>query len=52
MCGQHFCSMKVTEEMRDYVAETGISDEAACKHGTKEKSRELIEMSAKPYAKA
>ena len=51
MCGQHFCSMKITEEMRGYVAGIGISDEAAFKHGTKEKSREFTGKSAELYAK-
>ena len=43
--------MKMTEKMQDDVAETGISDEAAFKHGAKEKSREFTEESAARYAK-
>jgi len=51
MCAKRFYSMKITEGMRDYVAEIGTSDEAAFKHGTKEKSREFTEKSAERYAK-
>ena len=29
MCGPHFCSMKITEDVRKYAAEQGISEEAA-----------------------
>jgi sulfur carrier protein len=29
MCGPHFCSMKITQEVRDYAAKEGISDIAA-----------------------
>ncbi len=26
MCGPHFCSMKITEDVRKYAAEPGLSD--------------------------
>ncbi|MGH7975956.1 MAG: phosphomethylpyrimidine synthase ThiC, partial [Limisphaerales bacterium] len=29
MCGPHFCSMKITEDVRKYAAEQGIADEEA-----------------------
>ncbi len=41
MCGPHFCSMKITEDVRKYAAEQGISDEAALKNGMEQKSREF-----------
>jgi len=43
--------MKMTEEMWDDDADMGISDEAAFKHGAKEKSREFTEKSAERHAK-
>jgi len=51
MCGKRFYSMNITEEMRDYVAETGISDEAVFRRGTDEKSREFIEKSVEHHTK-
>jgi hypothetical protein len=31
MCGPHFCSMKITEDVRKYAAEQGIAEEEALK---------------------
>jgi hypothetical protein len=33
MCGPHFCSMKITEDVRKYAAEQGIAEEAALAKG-------------------
>jgi len=52
MCGPHFCSMKITEDVRKYAAEQGISDEAALQKGMEEKSREFTEKGSELYAKA
>jgi phosphomethylpyrimidine synthase len=52
MCGPHFCSMKITEDVRKYAAEQGITEEEALKRGMEEKSRELREKGAELYAKA
>jgi phosphomethylpyrimidine synthase len=41
MCGPHFCSMKITEDVRKYAAEKGMSDEAAIKRGMEEKAAEF-----------
>jgi phosphomethylpyrimidine synthase len=51
MCGPHFCSMKITEDVRKYAAEHGLTNEAAIESGLKEKSREFIEQGADVYAK-
>ncbi len=51
MCGPHFCSMKITEDVRKYAAEQGIAEEEALKKGMEEKSREFIEKGAEIYAK-
>ena len=29
MCGPHFCSMKITQDVREYAAQKEIDDEAA-----------------------
>ena len=52
MCGPHFCSMKITEDVRKYAAEQGIKEEEALKKGMEEKSKEFVEQGAEVYAKA
>ncbi|MDB6122748.1 MAG: thiamine biosynthesis protein ThiC [Pedosphaera sp.] len=52
MCGPHFCSMKITEDVRKYAAEQGIAEEEALKKGMAEKSKEFVEKGAEVYAKA
>jgi phosphomethylpyrimidine synthase len=51
MCGPHFCSMKITEDVRKYAAELGIAEEEALKRGMEEKSKEFVEKGAEVYAK-
>ena len=52
MCGPHFCSMKITEDVRKYAAEQGIAEEEALKKGMEEKSKEFAEKGNELYAKA
>ena len=52
MCGPHFCSMKITEDVRKYAAEQGIAAEEALKQGMEAKSKEFVEKGAEVYAKA
>ncbi len=52
MCGPHFCSMKITEDVRKFAAEQGVSDEEAVQRGMEEKSREFIDKGAEIYAPA
>jgi len=51
MCGPHFCSMKITEDVRKYAAEQGIGEAEALEKGLAEKSREFVEKGAEVYAK-
>jgi phosphomethylpyrimidine synthase len=46
MCGPHFCSMKITEDVRKYAAARGLSDEEAVRRGLEEKAREFVEQGA------
>jgi phosphomethylpyrimidine synthase len=52
MCGPHFCSMKITEDVRKYAAEQGVTEEEALKKGMEAKSKEFAEKGAEVYTKA
>jgi phosphomethylpyrimidine synthase len=43
MCGPHFCSMKITEDVRKYAAEKGVSEQEALAKGLEEKSQEFAD---------
>ena len=49
MCGPHFCSMKITQEVRDYAAAQGIAEQEALAHGMSERSQAFLEMGADVY---
>jgi phosphomethylpyrimidine synthase len=50
MCGPHFCSMKITQDVRDYAANQRIADmDAAVAEGMREKAREFREDGAVIY---
>src|SRR3984893_12629654 len=49
MCGPHFCSMKITEDVRKYAAKQGISESDALEKGLKEKSAEFVQKGAEVY---
>ncbi|MEC4722508.1 phosphomethylpyrimidine synthase ThiC [Noviherbaspirillum sp. CPCC 100848] len=51
MCGPHFCSMKITQDVRDYAASQGISDEQALKKGMEVKAVEFVKSGAELYRK-
>jgi phosphomethylpyrimidine synthase len=44
--------MKITEDMRKYLAEQGTIEEESLKNGMEEKSREFTEKGSELYAKA
>jgi len=41
MCGPHFCSMKITQDVREYAREQGIEDGKALDAGMKAKAAEF-----------
>ncbi len=41
MCGPHFCSMELTQQLREYAEEKGLSEEEAAAAGMEEKAREF-----------
>jgi len=49
MCGPHFCSMKITQDVREYAAQKGMEDQAALEAGMQEKAEEFKKSGAKIY---
>jgi phosphomethylpyrimidine synthase len=41
MCGPHFCSMRITEDVRKYAAQQGLDEDAAIKRGLEQKAAEF-----------
>jgi phosphomethylpyrimidine synthase len=49
MCGPHFCSMKITQDVRDYAAQKGIAEQDALVAGMDEKAEEFKKRGSKIY---
>jgi phosphomethylpyrimidine synthase len=49
MCGPHFCSMKITQDVREYAAQKGIEEQEALVVGMQEKAEEFKKTGAKIY---
>jgi len=49
MCGPHFCSMKITQDVRDYAAQLKVDEQQAIQIGMKEKSEEFKKTGAEIY---
>jgi phosphomethylpyrimidine synthase len=52
MCGPHFCSMKITEDVRKYADEQGLDPDAAVAAGLEEKAREFAARGGDLYTTA
>ena len=52
MCGPHFCSMKITQDVRDYAQEKGLDAQSALTAGMAEKAEEFRSQGAEVYKKA
>ncbi len=52
MCGPKFCSMKITQDIRDYAAKHGLSEMEAVQRGLDSKSREFAESGKEIYVKS
>ena len=52
MCGPHFCSMKITQDVRDYAATLGVPEAEALEKGMTEKAAEFVASGAEIYRKA
>ncbi len=49
MCGPHFCSMKITQEVRDYASKKQLDEQTALAAGMKEKAAEFVSSGAELY---
>ena len=49
MCGPHFCSMKITQDVREYAAQKQIDEQAALVVGMKEKAEQFVTAGAEIY---
>jgi phosphomethylpyrimidine synthase len=49
MCGPKFCSMRITQDVRDYAAAHGLTDEAAIDSAMQEKAAEFVESGSEVY---
>ncbi len=49
MCGPHFCSMKITQDVRDYAAKMELDEQAALGAGMKEKAAEFVAAGGEIY---
>jgi phosphomethylpyrimidine synthase len=49
MCGPHFCSMKITQEVRDYAAQHGVKEEDAIARGMDERSEAFVRLGSEIY---
>jgi phosphomethylpyrimidine synthase len=51
MCGPHFCSMKITQDVRDFAKAQGVSEADALKKGMEVKAIEFVKKGAEVYQK-
>jgi phosphomethylpyrimidine synthase len=49
MCGPNFCSMKITQDVREYAASKGVSEQEALERGMQEKAAEFVTDGARLY---
>ncbi len=52
MCGPHFCSMKITQDLREYAEQNGLEEKQALDEGLKEMSDTFKEKGSEIYTKA
>ena len=50
MCGPHFCSMKISDEVRDYAKKNGMDSQEAIEVGMKDKAKEFKEKGGEIYS--
>jgi phosphomethylpyrimidine synthase len=51
MCGPKFCSMKITQDVRDYAKEQGLTEEKVLQEGMRKMSQTFVEAGSEIYQK-
>jgi phosphomethylpyrimidine synthase len=51
MCGPHFCSMKITQDVREYAEKQGVTADEALDKGMQEKAEQFVRQGAEIYSK-
>jgi phosphomethylpyrimidine synthase len=51
MCGPHFCSMKITQDVRDYAMKVGVGENGVLARGMEEKAKEFVEKGGEVYVR-
>jgi phosphomethylpyrimidine synthase len=51
MCGPHFCSMKITQDVREYAAKQGVTEQEALARGMQDKAEEFKQQGAEIYTR-
>lgn len=52
MCGPHFCSMKISQDVRDFAAKEGVGVEVVMEKGMQEKAKEFVDAGVEIYQKS
>ena len=52
MCGPKFCSMRISQDVREYAARHGVGEDQAIELGLKEKAAEFVAAGAEVYLPA
>ncbi|HLC84105.1 MAG TPA: phosphomethylpyrimidine synthase ThiC, partial [Bacteroidia bacterium] len=50
MCGPHFCSMKITEDVRKYAEEIGMTNDDTLEKAMAEKASEFVNSGSEIYS--
>ncbi|MCK4773964.1 MAG: phosphomethylpyrimidine synthase ThiC, partial [Candidatus Krumholzibacteria bacterium] len=50
MCGPHFCSMRITDDVREFAKSMGLGEQAAIDAGLEEKAKEFREQDSQLYS--
>jgi phosphomethylpyrimidine synthase len=52
MCGPKFCSMEITQQIRDYARQRGLGEREAVEQGLEEKAREFRDKGAEIFVES
>jgi phosphomethylpyrimidine synthase len=50
MCGPHFCSMKISDEVREFAKQKGLDSKEAIEKGMQDKAKEFVDKGAEIYS--